>query len=52
MKPRDFHLRLDQTPGANLQRFSAYIRSLQPNVKPVPKMKARANLRAMLRRVK
>lgn len=52
MKPQNFNLRLDQTPEANLRRLHAYIRSIQPSTQPAPKMKARANLRALIRRVK
>lgn len=52
MKKRDFHLRLDQTPGANLRRLHAYIRSIDPDYRPVPKMVHQKNVRAMLRRVK
>lgn len=52
MKPRDFNLRLDQTPGANLQRLHAYIRSLQPNYQPTPKLLQKAQAKALLRRVK
>ena len=52
MKTHDFNLRLDQTPEANLRRLHAYIRSIRPDIRPVPKMVHKKNVRAMLRRVK
>lgn len=52
MKERVFHLRYDLDPGANIRRLQAYIRSISPGYKQVPKLLARANHRANLRRVK
>ena len=52
MKERVFHLRYDLDPGANIRRLHAYVRSISPGHKPVPKLLARANQRAILRRVK
>lgn len=52
MKQRDFHLRLELSDGANLRRLKAFIRQIDPGYRPMPKLKARANLRAMLRQVK
>lgn len=52
MKERHFHARLDLDPAANIRRLHAYIRSINPAFKPVPKLKAKANKRALLRRVK
>lgn len=52
MKNRDFHLRLDQSPAANLRRLHGYIRSIQADYKPMPRLLAKANLRAAMRRVK
>ncbi len=52
MKERNFHLRLDLDPAANIRRLHAYLRSINPGYKPEPKLKARANHQAHLRRVK
>lgn len=52
MKERNFHLRLDLDPAANIRRLQAYIRSINSAYKPVPKLKAKANHRAQLRRIK
>lgn len=52
MKERNFSLRLDLDPAANIRRLHAYVRSINPSFKPVPKMQAKANRRALLRRVK
>lgn len=52
MKEREFHLRYDLDPGANIRRLQAYIRSISPGFKRPPKLLARANARANLRRVK
>lgn len=52
MKSRVFHLRKDLDAGLNILRMQAYIRSISPGHKPVPKLLARANQRAALRRVK
>jgi len=52
MKERNFHARFDLDPAANIRRLHAFIRSINPAFKPVPKLLARANQRAVLRRVK
>jgi hypothetical protein len=52
MKERIFHLRHDLDPAGNIRRLHAYIRSINPAFKPVPKLQAAANKRANLRRVK
>lgn len=52
MKERDFKARLDLDPAGNIRRLHAYIRSINPAYKAVPKLKAKANQRALLRRVK
>lgn len=52
MKERVFGLRMDLDAGANIRRMHAYIRSINPAFKPVPKLLAKANQRALLRRVK
>ena len=52
MKTHDFNLRLDQTPEANLRRLHAYIRRIDRNARPVPKLVHERNMRAMLRLVK
>jgi len=52
MKERVFHTRLDLAPTGNIRRLHAYIRSINPAYKIVPKLKAKANQRALLRRVK
>lgn len=52
MKARDFKTRLDLDGGGNLRRLYAYVRSINPAFKPVPKMLAKANHRAHLRRIK
>ncbi|WP_191090325.1 hypothetical protein [Dechloromonas sp. CZR5] len=52
MKERIFHLRHDLDPAGNIRRLHAYVRSINPAFKPIPKLKARANRRALLRRVK
>lgn len=52
MKERVFHLRYDLDPGANIRRMQAYIRSINPAYKAPPKLLARANKRAILRRIK
>lgn len=52
MKERDFKIRLDLDPAGNLRRLHAYIRSISPGYKAPPKLLARANQRATLRRVK
>lgn len=52
MKPRTFHLRLDQDVASNARRLHAYIRTLQPGYQPPPKLKAEAAMRATLRKVK
>lgn len=52
MKERIFHFRHELDAGTNIRRLHAYIRSISPGHKPVPKLLARANQRAILRRVK
>ncbi len=52
MKERHFHARLDLEPAANIRRLHAYIRSISPGYKHPPKLLAKANQRAVLRRVK
>ena len=52
MKERVFHLRSELDAGANIRRLQAYIRSISPGFKRPPKLLARANERAILRRVK
>lgn len=52
MKERSFHARLDLDPAGNLRRLHAYMRSINPAFKPLPKLQAKANRRAMLRRIK
>lgn len=52
MKERDFKVRLDLDPAGNIRRLQAYIRSISPGYKRPPKLLARANERANLRRVK
>lgn len=52
MKGRVFHLRKELDASANLCRLHAYIRSIAPGHKPPPKLLARANERALLRRIK
>lgn len=52
MKERVFHLRKELDPGLNIRRLHAYIRSIDPGHKPAPKLLAKANERAILRRVK
>lgn len=52
MKPRTFHLRLDQDASSNARRLHAYIRTIQPGYQPPPKLKARSAMRATLQRVK
>lgn len=52
MKERNFHARIDLDPAANIRRLHAYIRSISPSYKQVPKLLAKANQRALLRRVK
>lgn len=52
MKERIFHLRYELDAGTNIRRLQAYIRSISPNHRPVPKLLARANERAALRRIK
>ena len=52
MKERIFHARLDLDASANIRRLQAYIRSISPGFKRPPKLLARANERANLRRVK
>lgn len=52
MKERIFNLRHDLDPAGNIRRLNAYIRSINPAFKPVPKLKAQANHRAQLRRIK
>jgi len=52
MRERVFHLRHELDPGANLRRLHAYIRSINPAFKATPKLLAKANQRAVLRRVK
>lgn len=52
MKPRTFHLRLDQDAASNVRRLHAYIRTLEPGYQPPPKLKAKAAMRTTLRRVK
>lgn len=52
MKERNFRARLDLDPAGNLRRLHAYIRSIRPGYKAPPKLLAKANERAYLRRVK
>jgi len=52
MKGRVFHMRNDLDPGANIRRLHAYIRSISPGYKQPPKLLAKANQRAILKRVK
>lgn len=52
MKEREFKARLDLDPAGNIRRMHAYIRSINPAFKPLPKLKAKANHRALLRRIK
>lgn len=52
MKERVFHLRRELDAGTNIRRLQAYIRSISPDHKPVPKLLAKANERALLRRIK
>ena len=52
MKERIFHLRKELDAGTNIRRLQAYIRSISPDHKAAPKLLARANQRAILRRVK
>lgn len=52
MKERVFHPRYDLDAGANIRRLHAYIRSISPGHKQPPKLLARANARAILKRVK
>lgn len=52
MKERIFHARADLDPAGNLRRLRAYIRSISPGYKAPPKLLARANKRAILRRIK
>lgn len=52
MKKRDFRVRIDLDPAGNLRRLHAYIRSISPGYKAPPKLLAKANERAHLRRVK
>lgn len=52
MRERTFHLRHDLDPAGNIRRLHAYIRSINPAFKPVPKLKAAAKERALLRRIK
>jgi len=52
MKERVFHPRYDLDAGANIRRLHAYIRSISPGYKQPPKLLAKANERAILKRVK
>ncbi len=52
MKERIFHARNDLDAGANIRRLHAYIRSISPGYKQPPKLLAKANERAILKRVK
>jgi hypothetical protein len=52
MKQRAFKPRLDQSPAANLQRLYSFIRSIDSNYKPMPRLQHQANLRSAMRRVK
>ena len=52
MKERVFHMRHELDPGANIRRLHAYIRSISPAHKFPPKLLARANQRAILKRIK
>lgn len=52
MKERVFNLRYDLDPAGNIRRLHAYIRSINPGYKAVPKLLAKANERKHLRRVK
>lgn len=38
MKPREFSIRLDQEPGAQLRRLHAFIRSINPRCKIMGRM--------------
>lgn len=52
MKERAFHLRQELDAGANIRRLHAYIRSISPGYKQPPKLLAKANGRAIMKRVK
>lgn len=52
MKERVFHLRRELDAGTNIRRLQAYIRTISPGHKPVPKLLAKANERALLKRIK
>lgn len=52
MKERAFHPRYDLDAGANIRRLHAFIRSIAPAHRFTPKLLARANQRAILKRIK
>lgn len=52
MKQRQFHLRKDLDEAGNMRRLYAYIRSINPAQVIPPKAQAKANTKAVLKRVK